>query len=71
MEEGWGFPELSKKAHYFVEGRSLCGRWAYTGALEPAALASPDDCAACTRKLTKRGTGCWREKEVASEDSRL
>lgn len=27
IKEGWFFPENSRKAHYIVEGRSLCGKW--------------------------------------------
>lgn len=52
---GWGWPLLSKKAHYFVEARSLCGRWMYTGELtDNQGAKSPDDCAACTKKLAKQ-----------------
>ena len=53
-EEGWGFPSSSRKAHYFVDSRSLYGKWLYTSKkLEPAGKASPDDCALCTRRLKK------------------
>ncbi|GAG83329.1 unnamed protein product, partial [marine sediment metagenome] len=24
---GWGFPANSRKAHYFVDKCSLCGKW--------------------------------------------
>jgi hypothetical protein len=51
--EGWGFPGASRKAHYFVGWESLCGRWLYQGPLTPnqSDAKSPDDCAACRRKL--------------------
>ena len=52
--EGWGFPYLSKKAHWFIESRSLCGKWMYMGVLHPDLFESPDDCAACRRKLEPR-----------------
>lgn len=53
--EGWGWPIQAKKAHYFVDGRSLCGNWMYTGRRlgGPHAKSSPDDCKACTRELAK------------------
>ena len=53
-EEGWGFPSNSRKAHYFVGVRSLCGRWLFFGSLELGNDDSPDNCLACRRKLKKR-----------------
>ncbi len=50
---GWGWPALSKKAHYFEDGRSLCNRWMYMGQLEDNNLDSPDDCATCRKRLAK------------------
>jgi len=55
---GWGFPRLSKKAHYFVDGRSLCGKWLFTGDLEDSNDDSPDNCTACKKAVRK-----LREKE--------
>lgn len=54
--EGWGFPDSSRKAHYFVDSEALCGRWWYRGALtnNQSEAKSPDDCAACYRKLQAR-----------------
>jgi hypothetical protein len=52
---GWAFLWNAKKAHYFAaDGRSLCGRWLFLGQYrEPGnVVTSPDDCLACTRKLT-------------------
>jgi len=52
---GWGWPLLSKKAHFFEQGRSLCGKWMFTGRLEPASGGrGPDDCATCYRKLAAK-----------------
>lgn len=55
MEErqrGWGWPVQSRRAHYFVGTRALCGRWGlYMGHLEAGNDNSPDNCAACKRKL--------------------
>lgn len=53
---GWGWPGNLPKAHVFVEGRSLCGRWGYFGNTEtitkaPSAERGPDDCAVCHKKL--------------------
>lgn len=52
---GWGFPDQSRKAHYFVDSMALCGRWWFRGTLTPnqSEAKSPDDCAACRRKLDR------------------
>lgn len=58
--EGWGWPPITRKAHYFVEGRSLCGNWGSLGMipLEPEdGKRSPDDCKTCTKKLLRREAG--------------
>ena len=51
--KGWGFPMLSKKAHYFIGSMSLCRRWMFTGELEDSQHSHPDNCQACCKKLTK------------------
>jgi hypothetical protein len=52
MKKGWGWPGLSKKAHYFVDGRALCGKWLFFGPIEDVTSTAkgPDDCAACHKK---------------------
>ena len=51
---GWGFPGASRKAHYFDGDLiALCGKWMYSGPLEPDEGTSKDDCAACRKKLDK------------------
>ena len=49
---GWRWPALSRKAHYFIEGRSLCGKWLFFGDSQGKGLAfkGDDDCAACFKK---------------------
>ncbi|WP_242673796.1 hypothetical protein [Stutzerimonas kirkiae] len=46
---GWGFPALARKAHYFVNGTSLCRGWWFTGELVDQGHALPDNCATCMR----------------------
>jgi len=54
-DEGWAFPGNSRKAHYFVDARSLCRKWGfYLGSLEKGNDDSPDNCVACMRALAKR-----------------
>lgn len=55
-KEGWGLLINSKKWHYFVNGRSLCGRWLCLslGDLERGNNSSPDNCKACQKKLKRR-----------------
>jgi hypothetical protein len=54
--EGWGWLSNSPKWHYFVDGRSLCGRWLGLGLgeLEQGMDNSPDNCAECRRRVVKR-----------------
>lgn len=54
--EGWAWPSNSRKAHYFVGGRSLCAkwRWLHKGGLDDTPYTGPDDCKECVRKLNKR-----------------
>jgi len=52
--EGWGWPNNSRKAHYFVGGRSLCNRWMYFGELDQGNDESSHNCVSCKRKLRKR-----------------
>lgn len=56
MNEGWGFPGGSRKAHYFVGTVSLCRKWGfYHGPLTANQEGtSPDDCAGCRRALENR-----------------
>lgn len=55
MREGWNWLFNSSKWHYFREGRSLCGKWMTLGNPEyqQGNDNSPDNCAACKRKLLK------------------
>ena len=57
--EGWGWPAASRKAHYFVAGRSLCRGWAFTGlvSLFQGNDASLDNCKECQKALAKRLAG--------------
>jgi hypothetical protein len=57
--EGWERLPQVRKFHYYVDGRSLCGKYglllheeiqADTGNIEP----QKEDCVACFRKLVKR-----------------
>jgi len=50
---GWAWPERSRKAHFFREGRSICRRWLYVGILtrnqNRGNAPGPDDCVVCWR----------------------
>jgi len=55
-EQGWSWPVNSQRAHYFPAGEliSLCGRWMILGGeREDDKHDSPDNCAACRKKLDK------------------
>lgn len=55
-QEGWSrIIPPQKKSHYFVKGRSLCGRYGFPPQpLQPDDYAGPDDCAACRKKADLR-----------------
>ena len=61
--EGWGFPSNSRKAHYFVAGRSLCAKWMFPSRiLEKGLDDSSSNCTACKKALKRR-----REKEAVAQ----
>jgi len=55
-DEGWAGSYGSRKWHYFVKGRSLCRRFGLISKvkLELGNDDSPDNCAACMKKLKAR-----------------
>jgi hypothetical protein len=58
LPEGWVILANSRKAHFFRNGKSLCGKWMYFGkidglGLDGADFISPDDCAECSRRRQK------------------
>lgn len=56
LTEGWTWLHNSTRWHYFDEGRSLCGKWMILSCdnLEIGNDNSPDNCAACGKKLAGR-----------------
>jgi len=56
FREGWTWLRNSRKWHYFVDNRSLCGRWMLFTApgLEQGNDNSSDNCAMCQKKLIAR-----------------
>ena len=55
-KEGWGWPALTRRAHYFRQARSLCGRWMYQGELTQGNDDSNDNCTTC-KKLYQKELG--------------
>lgn len=55
-KEGWTWLQNSRKWHYFVDKKSLCGRFGLwkDDDLEQGNDDSADNCAACKKKLAKR-----------------
>lgn len=53
---GWGWAFNARKAHFYVNGLSLCGRWVIFGGsgLELGNDNSPDNCATCKKKLAAK-----------------
>jgi len=73
FKEGWNYLINSRKWHYFVDRRSLCGRWAmFFGDNHDAQLGdndSPVNCAACRRAVEKREKDDARTKRVSETES--
>lgn len=60
--EGWGYPENARKAHFFIKGRSLCRKWLYLGyVVGRDEIGDPDNCKTCERMLIARR----KEEEAA------
>ena len=54
MSEGWSWIGSSKEAHYFRNGRSLCGRWtSYTK--EPVGMEGHRPCFECCGAIRREG----------------
>lgn len=50
-EQGWAWPEDSRKAHYFRAKRALCGKWAWWGPLHDSGYHDSDTCKECKKRL--------------------
>jgi hypothetical protein len=64
---GWGWPALSKRAHFFdpSEAQSICRKWLYTGERTPDnGKKGPDDCADCAKRLEKRRAKVAKEQSA-------
>ena len=60
ITEGWGWLLNSTKWHYFLaDGKSMCGKWLRLSNddQEQGNDDSPDNCAACRKKLKARKAG--------------
>lgn len=60
MSAHWKWPSNSKKAHIFIDGRSLCGKWmvfsdANSDAVAETDTCGKDDCSSCFKKGQKMG----------------
>ena len=64
MTDGWSWLRNSEKWHYFVGGRSLCGKWMglRLGELEQGNDESMDNCTACKKALSRRRAKSLVEK---------
>ena len=51
--EGWSWLFNGRRDHYFVNGVSLCGKWAILGGGDCQDI-SDSPCAACLKKLKAR-----------------
>lgn len=59
--EGWAIPLLAKRAHYFREGRSLCGKWGFFSQyLNPLAM-TDDEVTIALKSAIKLSHEHWRE----------
>ncbi len=54
-KRGWAWPDNSRKAHFFINGDALCGKWLFFGDVDGSNIesVSVDDCAKCRKKLTE------------------
>ncbi len=60
--EGWGWPPLAMKYHYFRNGKSLCGYWNERGPVAAVAEGgSPYNCAKCKKLALQAGADKAKE----------
>jgi hypothetical protein len=58
VPKGWGWPNASRKAHYFINRISLCNKWIFGGELDNTnTTPGPDDCVVCARKVANTTNG--------------
>lgn len=64
-KDGWAWPLNSRKAHYFIDTRSLCRRWSFWGSQDQpqhvGAAPQRDDCVPCWRAAKKMQDAELRE----------
>lgn len=53
MNEGWSYLFNSRKEHYFVQGKSLCGKFLILGSGDCSPSAKKP-CKGCLKKLERR-----------------
>lgn len=56
----WKWPASAQKAHVFIDGRSLCGKWmvlsdANSDAVSETDTLGRDDCSPCFKKAQRMG----------------
>jgi len=56
QKHGWAWPMRAdfQKAHYFINGKSLCGRHNYSGDASPDWFFRGNECKTCRKKLDAR-----------------
>jgi len=65
LNEGWGYPINSRKAHYFVDTMSLCRQYGfYRADLAQGDDNSPDTCLKCMKIKAKRDAQLSIKKTV-------
>lgn len=64
--QGWGFPALANKAHYFSSGdaTSLCNKWMFTGPRVDGMHDHPDNCVVCMKKRKKQQEPLGKAEQV-------
>ena len=50
LKIGWSFPYRAKKAHCFVNGQALCGRYRGEGMFSSNTLYTDECCSKCLKK---------------------
>jgi len=64
--QGWKFLSNAKKAHYFIDGKSLCRKWMTFGsAFEDNNHTSPDNCPACQKKRVAKADAAVADNSLA------
>lgn len=70
VSEGWARPANARKFHYYIGGRSLCGKWFFLGVVdEDSGESTSADCKPCAKIMVTRRKTLHKAEKSEGETS--